>query len=326
MEVFSLCIFLVLISSLQGCGTKRTATIAFIPRATGSLLWESAHGGAEEAAGSSGSRIYWNAATREDDIDGQITLVNQELQRNCVGLILAPSHALALITPVRKAIGLKIPTVIIGSPLSIPPGSGLYYILNDEELGGRIAAERVGLMLHGKGTVAVLGIDPAIVGVTIRARSFERVLAANFPKINIVDRRSGSFSRQHEQQMTEEVLTKRRDLDAIVALNWTTAYEALSWIESRPGEYTARVIAFDPESLPFAVQSLDSIILEDTRSMGELAVRLITSRRQGRSVPLVTTLAPILVTRENVESDRIRQLTTPSWQPEKTRRGAPSAP
>jgi ribose transport system substrate-binding protein len=206
--------------------------------------------------------------------------------------------------------------------LSIPPGNGLYYILNDEEEGGRLAAQRVGLILHGRGSIALLGIDPAITGVMIRARSFERVLSSSFPDIHIVDRRPGSFSRQHEQQMTDEVLQKRKGLSAIVALNWTSAYEAVSNIESHPGEYSARVIAFDPGGLPFIARSLDSIILQDTRAMGEEAVRLIASRLQGRPVASVIILAPILVTRENLETDRVRRLTTLTWRPETAHGGA----
>jgi ribose transport system substrate-binding protein len=306
---------LLLAAVVLGCESHSRRTIAFIPRTTGALLWEPAHSGADAAAEATDFRIYWNAATREDDVEGQIGLIERAIQGHCQGLVIAPSHSLALISPVRQAIAHGIPTVIIGSPLAMPAGGGLYYILNDEERAGQIAAQRVGLILHGKGTVAVVGIDPAIKGIMIRARSFERSLSLQYPGIRIVDSRFGSFSRQHEQQMTDEVLKKGGGLDVIVALNWTSALEAISTIESHPGDYSAKVIAFDPESLPFVAASLDSIIMEDTRDMGDRAVLLIDERSKGRSAPNLTLFPPTLVTRENLSSEQVRRMISVDWKP-----------
>ena len=63
---------------LAGCQRNSPITIAVIPRTTGTMLWEPEHGGAQAAALKLGARIYWNAPTREDDIEGQIALVHNE--------------------------------------------------------------------------------------------------------------------------------------------------------------------------------------------------------------------------------------------------------
>src|SRR5207248_1385861 len=81
-----------------------TPLIAVIPRTSGSPFWEPVHVGAEIAARSTNIKIYWNAPTREDDIQGQIALVDAVIDRKYQGLILAPDQALALITPVRRAL------------------------------------------------------------------------------------------------------------------------------------------------------------------------------------------------------------------------------
>ena len=70
--------------------------------------------------------------------------------------------------PVRDVIARGIPTVVISSPLAIPPGGKLSYILNDEDETGRLAAERIGSILHGEGSVAILGIDPDVTGIIHR--------------------------------------------------------------------------------------------------------------------------------------------------------------
>src|SRR5215831_13815113 len=101
---------------LSGCHRSAPTKIAVIPRTTGAMMWEPEHGGVLAAALRSGAQVYWNAPTREDDIQGQIALVERVADGGYQGLVLAPDHALALITPVRRAISRGVSTVIIGSP------------------------------------------------------------------------------------------------------------------------------------------------------------------------------------------------------------------
>lgn len=189
-----------------GCRNPKPTTIAVIPRTTGTMLWEPAHRGAEAAAFRLGANVYWNAPTREDDTNGQIALIERVIAGNYAGIVIAPDQSLALVTPVRRALASGLPTVVIGSPLSIPAGGKLFYILNNEQEGGRIAAQRLALLLHGRGSVAVLGMNPDIAGIMIRARSFEQFLAENYPGIHVVEKRMGSFNVPHEQQVSEETL------------------------------------------------------------------------------------------------------------------------
>ena len=113
-----------------GCHSTAPVTIAVIPRTSGTGLWEPEHGGAEVAAVHANAHIYWNAPTREDDVEGQIAIVNQVINKGYQGLVLAPDQALALIAPVRRALARGIPTVILGSPLPLPAGENLSYILS----------------------------------------------------------------------------------------------------------------------------------------------------------------------------------------------------
>src|SRR5271169_3571542 len=117
----------VVVLSCVGCHSVTPFTIAVIPRTSGTGLWEPEHGGAEAAAVHANAHIYWNAPTREDDVEGQIAIVNQVISKGYQGLVLAPDQALALIAPVRRAVARDVPTVIVGSPLPLPAGGKLSY-------------------------------------------------------------------------------------------------------------------------------------------------------------------------------------------------------
>lgn len=200
-------------------------------------------------------------------------------------------------------------------PLPIPAGANLSYVLNDEQEGGRIAARRVAQLLRGSGTVAVLGINSDIAGIMIRAQSFESFLSTNYPGIHVIESHIGSFNVPHEQEVAEEVLEAHPNLDAVVALMWSSARGAMSTIDNNPGKYRAKVIAFDPEDILFSSPSLDSVVVQNTREMGDLAVQLIHSKLSGRSTPALITLKPILVTRANAHSEEVLHMTTMDWRP-----------
>lgn len=302
------------------CGSCRhpsAPTIAFIPRTSGTPLWEPAHAGAEIAARSTGTDIYWNAPTREDDVQGQIALVETIIDRGYQGLVLAPDQALALIAPVRRALAKGTPTVIIGSPLPIPAGGKLSYILNDEEEAGRMGAVRVAQLLHGQGSVAILGINPDIAGIMTRARSVEAFLALHYPQIKIVEKRMGSFNVPHDQQIAEETLRANPDLNAIVALTSASTRGTCSALGRGRQKRSTKLVGFDePDPLLLLQEpNLDSMIIQNSREMGLQAVKTIAAQLQGESVLAEVKLKPVLLTRENLNTPVVSQMLNMDWRP-----------
>ncbi|HTJ29865.1 MAG TPA: substrate-binding domain-containing protein [Acidobacteriaceae bacterium] len=301
--------------ALCGCERGSRIKIAVIPRTTGAMIWEPEHGGAQTAALSGGARIYWNAPTREDDIEGQIALVQRVSAQHYDGILLSPDQSRALITPVRRAMQRGIPVVVIGSPLPMEANSELSYVLNDEEAGARMAAERVEAMLHCEGTIAILGINRDIAGIVMRAQAVERFLATSCPSLRLV-KRDGSFNTPHEQQVAEETLRVNPDIKAVIALTGTSTSGALSAVKNLPSANLVRVVGFDPDTMGFDNPNLDSLVIEDTRAMGAEGVRRILGRIRMGEWPALTRITPVLATRENAESPRIRQLTSMNWSPE----------
>lgn len=279
-------------------------------------LWEPEHRGADTAATKLGAHIYWNAPTREDDFEGQIALIDQAVAKHYRGLVISPDQTLALITPVRRALARGIPTVIVSSPLPIPVEEKLFYVLNDDEAGGRVAAQRIGELLHGRGSVAILGINPDIAGIMTRARSLEVYLGQTYPNIRIT-KRKGSFNVLHEQQMAEEVLKSDPKVDAIVGLMWASTRGALSAIRTNSRGQAVKVVGFDPDGLPlpFDIKNLDWVIVQDTQAMGERAVELVLASTKGDSAPHSIKFQPTVVTRENFDTPEIRALIWMDWKP-----------
>lgn len=288
----------------------RDIAIAVIPRTTATPIWEAEHLGVQAVARKSNVRIYWNAPTREDDFEGQIALIERTMHQHYNGLILSPDNANALVTPVRSVLAHGTPVAIVGSPLFLPSSENLCYLLNDEDAGGRLAAQRLVSILKGRGTIAILGINPDIIGIVDRARVLVSTLGKDAPNIRIAEQLAGTFDEDHERQVARDLLDRYPHLDAIVTLSSASTHGLLEAIrESNAGVSRTRIVAFDrddDERLLFDSPCMDSVVLEDTEQMGSEAVRQILGRLHGQ--PMCSTLyfEPLLVTRENLHQQMRR--------------------
>ena len=303
----------VLLIILSACKRDPFA-IAVIPRACGTALWEPEHAGAAAAARARGMSVYWNAPTRTNDVQKQIALLEKVVALRYRGIVLAPDETLALRTPIMRALATRVPIVVVGTELGIDPDSNLSYVLNDEVAGGRLAARRLGLILGGRGTVAILGIDPKLRSMSLRDRSFEDTLAAEFPGITVVARRPGQANAAQEQETTEELFQSGITFDALVALSAEAtrgAYYALTEFNQAGN---IRLIGFDQDLLPpIRNGGLDSVVAQDTYTIGRLAINQIDGKLHGIQVPEKVMVHPKLLTRENMDSAEMRPLLTAHW-------------
>ncbi|RRA49573.1 substrate-binding domain-containing protein [Acidipila sp. EB88] len=299
---------LALLLCCLGCGRHpQPLTIAVVPESAPEQIWLDEHAGTLRAASHHGVRIYWNAPDREGDVQRQISLVEQVGDQKDAGLVLAPAQELALMLPVRRLLDRHMPVVIISSPMTLPPRPNLAYILNDEDQTGAIAARAIGSSLHGKGSIALLGINPFQSGVTLRLRAFEAYLHREYPAIRITDRRvaSDSFS---SEQTAAEVLAATPRIDAALALDPSSAIGLYQAEQQQPTRHRITIIACGQDASLFALLKsgfIDAYIAQDSYTMGYQAVDAILRMRQGLPVPARVALGPIVITAANMHDPAI---------------------
>ena|SRR5579884_445944 len=300
---------------LSGCheGNYR---VAVIPRTTALTIWEAVHAGAEFAARPAGIQVYWNAPTSEDDIQQQAALVDRVVDEHYQGLVLAPDQPLALMSPVRRAIAQGVHTVVIASPLSIPAQKNLAYIVNDDEAAGRIAALRLGQVLSGHGSVAVVGINPESLSDLTILHAFEAALKEHFPDITITDLRTGTHNVTEAQQIADEVLATHSGLGAIFSLSAMASNGAVTALETRGLAGKVKLIGFE-QSVELGNEvragTMDSLIAEDTYEMGHRALSMLAQYRSSSLPGQEIRLQPSLLTRENIDSPLARRLINRDW-------------
>jgi len=292
-------------------------TIAFIPQTTGTELWEAAHVGAQIAGQRTGFRVYWNAPTRDDDVQRQIELIDAAVKKHDAGLIVAPIQYLALISPLREALARHIPVAVVSTSLPLPPGNGLVYLLSDDETAGRLAARRLGSLLQGRGTIAILGINPNLTALVIRAQAFEATMAAEFPAISIVDRRAASPASAEAGETAQDVLLEHPGLDAVFGLNSTATEGALTAVRLLHKTPAVRIVGCDQElDLMEGIRQgeIDAIIVQNSYSIGFQAVTAVAAERDGQTVAPQVLVPPLLVTRDNINTPEVQSILSVNWR------------
>jgi ribose transport system substrate-binding protein len=298
-------------------GKSRVPVIAVVPETTAQEIWESEHTGAAQAARQLGWNVYWNAPVREDDFQRQIRIVEQSVARRVDGLVLAPDHAIALISPVRSAVAHHIPTVIVASPLGIAPDDGLRYVLNDEAAMGRLGAERAARLMKDGDTAVVIGINPGLLASVQRADAFEKILRRLRPGVKIEERSIRSASAAEAEETAEEAIHSDPHLRVILALNVYQSRSAFGAMQATGKVGSIALIACDQDlDLLFHLRSggIDTVLAQDTRTMGSLAIETIDAMRKHRPTAAQQMVEPVLITRENVDTDRVQQVLNMDWR------------
>jgi ribose transport system substrate-binding protein len=302
---------LLLLTQLFSCHRPEKPMIAVIPETTAQEAWESAHFEASRIAATWKWDTFWNGPSREDDFQRQIQIVDQEVDRGAAGIILAPDHAIALISPVRAAVAKNIPVAILDNPLAVSPKEDVLFVLNDHAATGRMAAERVTHYLKGKhNEVAIIGVHPSFLGSITIADTFKKTLQQYDPDVSIVEQPT-TLGFSEAEFSADELLQEKPKLRAIVTLNAVqtrAVYDALS--RAKLEEKIALIGCEQDFDTIYRVRTgeIDSIIAIDTRTMVRDAMQWIHKRRKGAVTGETVVVEPRLVTKQNVDSFEIQQI------------------
>lgn len=279
--------------------------IAFIPRTTGANYEEDMRRGAQAAAQNLGYRVYWNGATREDDLDRQIQLAEAAVHRGAKALILGPTNPGGVTTMIDGLIARKFPIVIVQTEAPVPTGPFLTSVTPDQDEFGSIAAKRIEQVIGGTGQVAIVGLDPGTPETLIRSRSFTRAITAN-SGIEVVAQLPGSAQTLEAEQSTREIITSFPRLRAIFAVSADAAQGAMLALQDLDPRHSIVLVGCDRDW--FLEQSLrdgklDSLITADPNRIGELALRAAVAGAEGHPLPQPEKVGAFLLTRKDLERE-----------------------
>ena len=120
-------------------------------------------------------------------------------------------------------------------------------------------------------------------------------------------RRYGDSVVTHQQRIAEAILSGPQHVDAVVALTSAATLGVYFAKLAAASPTTFPVVGFD-QGLLLPIQSgeIDSIVVQNTRKIGQIAMQNVSAALRGKKVNGVTLVPPILLTRDNLDAPDIK--------------------
>ena len=302
-----------------GGGSSRQLSIAVIPKGTTHEFWKAIHAGAIQAsreltAQGTPVTVIWKGPFREDDREQQVQVVEGFVSQGIQGIVLAPLDNRALVRPVEEAQHAGVATVIIDSGLEsdVP----ISFVATDNRKGGRMAADRLGERLSGRGKVLMLRYAEGSASTTEREAGFLEELQARYPGITLVstDQYAGP-TRETAKQASENLLNRYGAvLQGIFTPNESSTIGMLLALQDIGKAGKVRFVGFDASAILIdAIRSgqLDGVVVQNPMRMGYLGVRTMVDHLLGKPVERRVDTGVALVTLGNLDSTATQALINP---------------
>lgn len=297
----------------------RPVIIAVIPQGSLQRYWQAIHAGALKAesdlvAQGSAVQISWKAPVREDDRDEQARIVEGFVRQGVQGIVLAPFDSHALVGPVEAAARAGIPTVIVDSALETP--QIVSFISTDNRKGGTLAADRMGELLGGPGSVLLLRYQEGSASTEDREKGFAQRLRQGYPHIQlIVSSEYAGATRESAKKLGEALLARQgNDLRGVFTPNESTTAGMLLALNSAHKAGRITLVGFDTSDVyvdSLRYKQLHGLVVQDPFRMGELAVKTLADHLAGKSVPTRIDTGATMVTPDNMDQPAIQRLLRP---------------
>lgn len=265
--------------------------------------------GARETADRLGVKLSVHAAEREIDVEQQMQIVENLIQRNVAAICIAPSGSRELVPAIVKANKAGIPVLAVDSrvdsaALKEAGGTVVTFIGSDNFQGGLIAGKYICDLFNSNAKVAVLEGLPGHETGDQRLAGFHAAVDT-VKGIDIVASQTANWERDKGFVVFQNILQAHRDIDALFACNDMMALGAIEAISAAGRKGDIVVIGFDAtddgrESI--RRNEMKASIAQHPAEMGRQAVINAIKIINGEKVPEYIPVKIELITKEKLDS------------------------
>ncbi len=290
--------------------------IAVIPKGTTHEFWKAAHAGAAKAAKELDVEIIWKGPLKEDDLKSQVDLVQSFAAQGVSGMVLAPLNDAALAAPVKAAVSAGVPVVIFDSDLKGTAHTS--FVATDNRAAGRLAGEKLGALLAGKGNVLLLRYQEGSASTHNREEGFLEAIR-KFPEIKISsENQYGGATTESAFAASENLLLAQNagkaQVQGVFCPNESTTFGMLLALEKAGLAGKLRFIGFDASAkLVEGVRAgkIDGLVLQNPFNMGYLAVKTLVAHLRKERVESRIDTGASLIDKANMDQPEMKALLSP---------------
>ncbi len=294
--------------------------IAVVPKGTTHEFWKAVHAGAVKASREDNVEIVWKGPLKEDDLKGQIDVVQSFVAQGVSGIVLAPLSDKGLVAPVKAATRAKVPVVLFDSDLQGDDWTS--FVATDNQAAGKLGGDYLLKQMGGKGNVALLRYQEGSASTANREKGFLEAARAVVAAKVVSDNQYGGATTESSFATSENLLAAQKagagGLDGVFAPNESTTFGMLLALKKQKLEGKVHFVGFDAsEKLVQAVRDghIDGLVLQNPFKMGYLAVKTMVSHLRGQKVDKRIDTGATVVTKADIEKPEMKELLQPDLKP-----------
>jgi ribose transport system substrate-binding protein len=283
-----------------------------IPKGTAHVFWQSVHAGAAAAGQEFHAEILWDGPPNETDYSRQLEIFDSMLNRHVNGVVVAAADKTILNASLDRAARENVPVVVFDS--AVDSDNYVTFVATNNLEAGQMGARKLGQLLNGKGSVAMIENAPGSASTMDRERGFKDALAKEFPGIQIVAEQYSMSDRAKGMAATENILTAHPNLDGLFASSEPSSVGAAQALKSRGLAGKVRFVAFDSsEGLveDLSGGTIDALVAQDPFKIGFEAVRAVAEKLDGKTPSKKMDLSARVITKAELDQPEIKQLLHP---------------
>lgn len=237
----------------------------------------------------------------QDKSEKQTADVDDLVARSIDALILTPLTADALTPTTKRAMDAGIPVITLDREVNTPV---TVHIGADNKAIGKAAAQYIGKLLNGKGTLVELQGTLGASATIDRHDEFEKELEAGYPGVKVIASQTAEYEREAAVKLTEDMLQRfgPGKIDVIYAHNDDMAFGAIQALKSADRLKEVKVVGIDGANEAFeSINAGDMTATFTYPNGGKEGVEYALKLLDGEKVPGKVTLESAQVDATNVD-------------------------
>ncbi len=301
---------------VQGCHAKRGEhAIVLVPIFSTEMVALCAHAGMDAAVEGTPLHVRFNGPPDGDE-QRQIDIVTDAIDRDVYGVAIMPPRLYSANGIVRQAMSRGIPVVVLLHPIPLAPQRHLSFVVENLRFGTRLAAMRVQETAPAGSHVLLASLDALSAGVQDRLTAMQEAVQQFDPQNPVTRRITHAAGSIAFTSAIRQALSDDPKLRTIIALDSQGAYWSAAILHEQKENRHVKLIAFDQSAEVLSALrhgDVDAVVAQDMRTMGRRAVENMVRDHRQQPVPPITEVRPLLVTRENIDSEPVQRVLLMNW-------------
>jgi ribose transport system substrate-binding protein len=290
----------------SGGGGGDEPYIAIVSKGFQHQFWQAVKQGAEEEAKAEGARITFEGPPTEQDIEQQVTMLTNALQKNpdAIGFAALDSKASAPLMDQAQSQDIPVVAFDSGVESDVPVTTAA----TDNKAAAAEAAKHLAELIGNQGKVAVIVHDQTSRSGIDRRDGFLEWMKSNAPDIEVLPVQYGAGDQAKSADIAKSIISANPDLKGFYGANEGSAIGVIKGVQES-GKKGITIVGFDSGKAQIdAIKSgvMAGAITQNPVGMGKELVKSAMKAINGDQLPKVIDTGFYWYDKDNIEDPKIQ--------------------